>query len=155
MPDYSIKDILSNLWKKFWISMSLPILLFIGVVILQKLEIRIIPPGSIRIWGILLFVLAAAFGVALPILQRTSFHDKFLKDNNVNIAEYIEYQKRLFILCSIAVVPASFAYMFIVSPLYMYGSVLAALYGIYSTLPFKDKITKELRMYKIEGQIES
>jgi len=154
MPDYSIKDILSSLWKKFWMSMSFPILLFVGVVILQKLELRIIPPGNIRIWGILLLVLAAAFGAALPILQRTSFHDKFLKDNNVNISEYIEYQKRLFILCSVAVVPASFAYMFIVSPLYMYGSVLAALYGIYSTLPFRDKIIKELKMYKIEEQIE-
>ncbi len=155
MPNYSIKDILSSLWKKFWISMSLPILLFIGVVILQKLEIGIIPPGSIRIWGILLFVLAAAFGAALPVLLRTTFHDKFLKNNNVNVPEYIEYQKKLFILCSVAIVPASFAYMFIVSPLYMYGSVLAALYGIYSALPFKDKISKELGMYKLEGQIES
>ncbi len=155
MPSYSIEDVLSNLWKKFWISMSLPILFFAGVVILQILEIRIIPPGNIRIWGILLFVLAAAFGAAIPVLQRTLFHDKFLKDNIVNISKYIKYQKKLFILCSVAVIPASFAYMFIVSPLYMYGSVLAALYGIYSTLPFKDKITKELRIYKIEEQIES
>ena len=154
MSEYSIKDVLNKLWKKFWISMSLPMLLFVGVVIIQKLEMHIIPPGSIRIWGILLFVLAAAFGAALPILQRTSFHDKFLKDNNVNIPEYIEYQKRLYLLCSVAIVPASFAYLFIVSPLYMYGSVLAALYGIYSILPFKDKIIKELKMYKIDGQIE-
>lgn len=151
MPESLIKDILSNLWKKFWISMSLPILLFVGVVILQKQGIRIIPPGNIRIWGILLLVLSAAFGAALPVFLRTSFHGKFLKDNNVNISEYNEYQKKLFILCSVAVVPASFAYMFIVSPLYMYGSVLAALYGIYSTLPFKDKISRELRMYKIEA----
>ncbi len=150
MPENSIKAVINNLWKFFWISMSLPILFFIGIVILQKLEIRIIPPGNIRAWGILLFVLSAAFGAALPVLLRTSFHDKFLKDKNVNISEYIVYQKKLFILCSIAVIPASFAYMFIVSPLYMYGSVLAALYGIYSTLPFKDKIFRELRMYKIE-----
>ena len=143
------------MWKCFWISISLPLLLFTGVVLIQQLGIRVIPPGNIRIWGILLLVLSAALGVALPVFQRTSFHDRYLKNNSSNITEYVDYQRKLFILCSAAIVSASLAYLFIVSPLYMYGSVLAALYGVYSSLPFKDKVSKELAMYKIEGSIES
>lgn len=149
MSENTIKDIPSTLWKTFLISMMLPLLLFSGVVILHQLDIRIVPPGNIRVWGILLFVLSVALGAALPVFFRTSFHSRYIKQSGVSILEYLAHQRNLIAICSISVIPASIAYLFIVSPLYMYGSILAALYGIYSTLPFKEKIVNELKIYKL------
>ena len=150
MSENTIKDILSTLWKTFRISLVLPVLLFSGVVILHQLDIRFVPPGNIRVWGISLLVFSVAFGVAVPVLLRTSFHGKYIKQKSVAISEYLIYQRNMIRVCSIAIVSASIAYLFIVSPLYMYGSILAALYGIYSALPFKEKIVKELKIYKLE-----
>ena len=150
MSENTFKDILGTLWKTLWISLALPFVLFSCVVILHQLNIRIVPPGNIRVWGILLFVLSVALGVALPVFFRTSFHSRYIKQGGVGILEYLSHQRNLIAVCSIAVISASIAYLFIVSPLYMYGSILAALYGIYSALPFKEKIVKELKIYKLE-----
>ncbi len=142
--------ILKKLWSVFLISMALPLLLFAGVVVVHQLGIRISPPGSIRVWGIILFILSVALGAALPVFLRTSFHSKYIKKNSIGKTEYLAYQQKVITVCSIAVVSASLAYLFIVSSLYMYGSILAALYGIYSALPFKEKIVNELKIYKLE-----
>ncbi len=147
------KDISKTLWKFFWFSIVLPLILFIGVVVVHQLEISFIPPGDLRIWGIFLFVFSVTVGVALPVLLRTSFHGKYIKQNSTTISEYLGYQRNLIIVCSIAIISASIAYLFIVSPLYMYGSILAALYGIYSTIPFNERIANELKIYKLE-QVE-
>ena len=152
MPENTSKDVLKKIWKTFLINLALPFLLFIGVVILHQLHIRFSPPGNIRIWGILLLVFSVALGVAVPVLLRTSFHGKYVKQNSVTISEFLIYQRNLIAVCSIAVVSASLAYLFIVSPLYMYGSILAALYGVYSVLPFKEKIVKELMIFKLVEQ---
>ncbi len=150
MTEKSTMFILKKLWNFFWLSIVLPLILFIAVVIVHKIDITVTVPGNVRIWGIALLVVSVTMGVAIPVRLRTLFYSKSLKLESTSVVDYLSYQKKLITVCSIAIVPASFAYMFIVSPLYMYGSVLAALYGIYSTLPFKDKIFRELRMYKIE-----
>ncbi len=153
MPVNDTGTIIRKLWGMFWFSIVLPLLLFAGVVFVHQMEIRITAPGNIRIWGIILLVLSVTFGVALPVFFRTSFHGRYIKYESVSISEYLGYQRILIIICSIAIISASIAYLFIVSPLYMYGSILAALYGIYSAIPFKEKIVNELKVYKLENQV--
>ncbi|MCK5201895.1 MAG: hypothetical protein KAR21_26255 [Spirochaetales bacterium] len=152
MPINDTGNILKKLWGMFWVSIVLPIILFAGVVLVHQSGIRITAPWNIRIWGISLLVFSVAFGVAFPVLFRTSFHGKYLKHNSTTISEYLIYQRTLIAVCSIAIISASIAYLFIVSPLYMYGSILAALYGIYSAIPFKEKIVNELKIYKLENR---
>ena len=146
----NIKDIPKKLWKLFWVSIVLPLIFFAAVVIVLKLGIRYNPPGNIRIWGIFLLVLSVTLGVALPVIFRTSFHGIYIKHESVSMSEYLGYQRGLIAVCSIAIISASVSYLFIVSPLYMYGSVLAALYGVYSAIPFNEKIMKELKIYKLD-----
>ena len=143
-------NISKKLLKVFWFSLALPLLLFLAVAITLQLGIRYNPPGNIRIWGILLLVLSVTFGVALPVLFRTFFHGKYIKHKSVSISEYLVYQRGLITVCSIAIISASISYLFIVSTLYMYGSILAALYGVYSAIPFNERIVKELKIYKLE-----
>lgn len=139
-----------KLWKVFWLSSALPLLLFLTVVLTLQLGFRFNAPGDIRIIGILLLVLSVTFGVALPVFFRTVFHSKYVKHKSVSISEYLSYQRGIITVCSTAVISASISYLFIVSPLYMYGSILAALYGVYSAIPFNEKIMKELKIYKLE-----
>ena len=153
MYENSDEYLLKKLWKSFLVSMVLPLLLFAGVAVMHQMEIRIFPPGNIRIWGIILFVFSVTLGAAVPVFLRTSFHSRYVKQNSVTASEYLFYQRTLIAVCSIAVVTASLAYLFIVSSLYMYGSTLAALYGIYSVLPFRLKIENELKIYKLKEQI--
>jgi len=152
MPEENTGNILKRLWILFWLSIISPLLLFIAVVIIHQMGIIIIAPGNIRVWGILLLVLSVSFGVALPVLFRTSFHGNYLKTKKVTLSDYFIYQRKMVVVCAVSIIPASGAYLLIVSPLYMYGSILAALYGIYSTLPFSDKIVNELKMYSLWNQ---
>lgn len=149
MPENNTGDTLKKLWVMFWVSIVLPLLLFAGVVLIHQLGIKISPAENMRILGISLLVFSVTFGVALPVLFRTSFHGKYIKQKNVVISEYLTYQRNMIVVCSIAIISASVAYLFIVSSLYMYGSMLAALYGVYSALPLKEKIVKELKIYKL------
>lgn len=145
------EDIFRKLWRIFWVSVVLPLSLFVVVVVVLRLGIRYSPPGNIRIWGIVLFVLSVTFGVAIPVLLRTSFYGKFVKCKSVSVSEYINYQKFLIIVCSTAIISSSVSYLFIVSSLYMYGSILAALYGVYSVIPFQMKIGKEVKIFRLEN----
>ncbi len=151
MSEITTKNILKKLWKTFWIITVLPLLLFMGVVLVHQLEIRITAPGNIRTWGIFLLVFSVTFGVAVPVYIRTSFHGRYVKENHIAISKYLIYQRNMITVCSIAIVSASLAYLFIVSPLYLYGSILTALYGIYSVLPFRIKIENELRIFRLDG----
>lgn len=130
----------------------LPVLLFVAVAIFHQTDISIISLNNRRIWGILLLVASVSTGIALPIFIRTLFLNKFAKKRLVLFEEYIQYQRNLIILSSVALVCASIAYLLVVSPLYLYGSMLAALYGIYSILPFKAKINSELIYFKLQGK---
>jgi len=149
MPKNEAGSILKKLWGMFWFIIALPLVIFAGVVIVHQTGVNFIIPGSIRIWGIFLLVFSVTFGVALPVLLRTFFHGKYVKQKSVDYSEYVLYQRNMIVVCSIAIVSASIAYLFIVSPLYMYGSILAALYGVYSALPFREKIVNELKIYKL------
>jgi len=151
MPDIVTEKVLKKLWKTFWVIAVLPLLLFMGVVLVHQLGIKVTAPGNIRTWGIFLLVFSVAFGVAVPVYMRTSFHGRYVKENHIVISKYLVYQRNMIMICSIAIVSASLAYLFIVSSLYLYGSILTALYGIYSVLPFRIKIEKELRIYRLDG----
>ena len=150
MPINEAGSILKKMWSMFWFIIALPMVIFASVVIVHQTGVNFIISGSIRIWGISLFIFSVTFGVALPVLLRTFFHGKYIKHKMVDYSEYVLYQRNMIVVCSIAVVSASVAYLLVLSPLYMYGSILAALYGVYSVMPFKEKIEGELKMYKLE-----
>ena len=137
----------------FWLGM-LPVILLFGLdVLLHQLQVEVAPPvGSLRLWGIVLLILSVGCGIALPILMRTLFQSRAAKKKSVSFEEYQRFILALTLVALSAALLADIAYLFVVPKLYLYGSVLAGLYGIYSAIPSRRKISAELKYYGLEGR---
>ena len=122
---------------------------FLGLgYLLHRLDITISPAiGSLRAWGIILLVFSALLGVALPILLRTLFNKKAVDAKQVKLEDFVAYQKRLVVISVSACYLAGIAYLLVVAKLFLYGSVLCGLYGIYSAIPQERKLKGEMRFY--------
>jgi hypothetical protein len=142
-----------SLNRLFWVLTVLAIA-FLGLgYLLHKSNITIQAPfGSLRAWGIFLLVLSVILGVALPILLRTLFNKRAVEEKHVELVLFLAHQKRLVVVSVSAAYAACIAYLFLVPNLYLYGSVLAGLYGIYSAIPSERKLKGELRYYGLGGK---
>ena len=132
----------------FWV-LTVVALIFLGIgYLLHKSNITIQAPfDGLRAWGIFLLLLSVILGVALPILLRTMFNKRAVDAKHVNLAAFVAHQKALVIISISAAYTAGIAYLLMVPNLYLYGSVLAGLYGIYSAIPSERKLKGELRFY--------
>jgi len=137
--------------KLYWIfagTITPVVLFFAADVVMHQMGIRVMLPfGSPRLWGITVLILSVLCGAALPILMRSAFQTRAAGARSVGIEEYASLQVRLIVISMIAALPACVAYLFVLPKLYLYGSVLAGLYGIYSSIPSRRKINAELRYY--------
>jgi len=141
----------ARLTRMFWIVTATAGLFFGLDVALHELGTVVkVPFGTLRGWGIALLILAVACGVALPILLRAQFQTRAARLRRVTLVQYEALQIRIMLLAWAAALAADLAYLFPVPPVYLYGSVLAGLYGIYSIIPSQRKITAELRYYGLE-----
>lgn len=141
------KTLIRNIWLNMLISLSLPALFFFTTAIIHWKCIAITPAIDAGILGTSLFVLSITFGAALPILIRAAFHKNFLTAGSVSQNDFLKREKILILFSAVALTTASAAYLYSLAPLYTYGSMLAALYGIYGNLPFEVKIQRELKIY--------
>jgi predicted secreted protein len=114
------------------------------------MKVAISPPfGQLRAWGILLLIVSVILGVALPILLRTLFNSRAVEAKRVALVDFVAHQQRLVVVSISAAYVAGVAYLLLVPNLYLYGSVLAGLYGIYSAIPSERKLKGELRFYRV------
>jgi predicted secreted protein len=136
----------------FWILTFLAVA-FLGLgYLLHRMAVPISPPfGQLRAWGILLLILSVILGVALPILLRTLFNRTAVQAKRVGMAAFTDHQRRLVVISISAAYMAGVAYLLLVPNLYLYGSVLAGLYGIYSAIPSERKLKGEMRFYGVGG----
>ena len=142
-----------SLNRLFWV-LTVVAIVFLGLgYLLHKsnttLQARF---GGLRAWGIFLLLLSVILGVALPILLRTMFNKRAVDAKRVSLAAFVAHQKRLVIISISAAYAAGIAYLLMVPNLYLYGSVLAGLYGIYSAIPSERKLKGELRFYGLGGK---
>jgi hypothetical protein len=129
-----------------------PVLLFFALdVIIHQRAIQIpLPFGTPRLWGILVLILSVLCGIALPILMRAGFQTRAARTGSVDLENYTALQIRLIVVSMAAALLACVAYLFVLPKLYLYGSVLAGLYGIYSVIPSNRKINADLRYYGLQ-----
>jgi predicted secreted protein len=148
-----ISKLTRKLNRMFWVLTILAVA-FLGLgYLLHRMEIPISPPfGGLRAWGIFLLLLSVILGVALPVLLRTLFNKKAVDAKHADLAAFVAHQKRLVIISISAAYIAGIAYLLMVPNLYLYGSVLAGLYGIYSAIPSERKLKGELRFYGLGGK---
>ena len=139
--------------RLFWVLTFLAIAVLGLGYLLHRMDISISPlVGGLRAWGIFLLVVSVFMGVALPVLIRTLFNKRAVDAKHVDLASFVAYQKRIVIISVSAAYVAGIAYMLVVPNLYLYGSVLAGLYGIYSAVPSERKLAGELRFYGLGGK---
>ena len=148
-----IAKLARTLNRLFWVLTVLAVA-FLGFgYLLHRMTITIQAPfGGLRAWGIILLVLSVLLGVALPVLIRTLFNKRAVDAKHVELADFVSHQKRLVVVSISAAYAAGIAYLFLVPNLYLYGSVLAGLYGIYSAIPSERKLNGELRFYGLGGK---
>jgi hypothetical protein len=141
-------SLVRTLNRLFWILTGLAVA-FLGLgYLLYRMEINLSTSlGSPQVWGIFLLTLAALLGVALPILLRTLFNKRAVDKKRVSTADFIAHQRRLVVIPICAAYVAGVAYLLKLPGLYLYGSVLCGLYGIYSAIPQERKLKGEMRYY--------
>jgi predicted secreted protein len=141
-------ELMHTLNRLFWTLTAIAVV-FLGLGYLRhRLEITIpVSVGNPKVWGILLLVLAALLGVALPILLRTLFNKRAVTAKHVDKADFAAHQRRLVAIPVCAAYAAGVAYFLALTGLYLYGTVLCGLYGIYSALPQERKLKGEMRYY--------
>lgn len=128
---------------------ALPLIYFISAAILHNRGI-FLPTGEFKgMISFFLFLVSVTTGAALPVLVRTRFHRKYQSGMITNFQDYIKREKLLIFFSALSLLSATTAYLTNSAPLYTYGSVLAALYGIYGVLPFEARIINDLRTYKL------
>jgi len=138
--------------RLFWVLTFLAVAVLGLGYLLHRMDISIPPPfGGLRAWGIFLLVVSVLLGVALPVLIRTMFNKRAVDRKHVDLTVFVDHQKRMVIISISAAYVAGIAYMLVVPNLYLYGSVLAGLYGIYSAIPSERKLAGELRFYGLGG----
>lgn len=147
-------SILTRLLNRlFWAMTAAVLALMAAGYLLHRFAIQVRPPfGSLRGWGLLFLVASVALGVALPILIRTLFNKNAVQRKDVELAAFTAHQKTLITVSISAALVGGLAYILVVPKLYLYGSVLAGLYGIYSAIPNERKLAGELRFYGLEGK---
>jgi hypothetical protein len=143
--------LMRTLNRLFW-TLTAVAVAFLGLgYLLHRLSVGIAPSlGNPRIWGIFILTLAALLGVALPILLRTLFNRHAVEAKHVDAAEFAVHQKRLVVIPICAAYAAGVAYLLELTGLYLYGTVLCGLYGIYSALPQERKLKGEMRYYGLD-----
>jgi hypothetical protein len=141
-------ELVKALNRLFWTLTAIAVA-FLGLgYLLHRMEIRIaVSVGNPKALGILLLVLAALLGVALPILLRTLFNKRAVSTKHVDKADFVAHQRRLVVIPVCAAYAAGVAYLLQLTGLYLYGAVLCGLYGIYSALPQERKLRGEMRYY--------
>jgi predicted secreted protein len=146
-------ELMKNLNRLFW-TLTVIAVVFLGFgYLLHRMGIRISSsPAGLNAWGILLLVLAATLGIALPILMRTLFNKRAVESKHVTKAEFVSHHRRLTAVAISAAYVAGVAHVLVVPGFYLYGSVLCGLYGIYSAIPQERKLKGEMRYYGLEGK---
>ena len=151
------EDMVSALLKKmtrvFSILCGPAALFFIIIFFLHRQEIAVTPPFWSRwTWGVVLLVLSVTFGIALPILMRTLFHSRTVRDKKVEFWRYEKLQVNLIIISVLGAFFACFAYLFLVAKFHLGASVLAGLYGIYSAIPVRRKVAADMKYYGLKDE---
>lgn len=142
------QELARELSRLYWALTALALLGLGGDVLLHRLRGPLpVPPGGERLWGVVVLVLAVAFGVALPILIRALFNGRAVREKRVDLEAFVRYQRALVVVPLLAAFVAAAAVLFPLGRLHLYGSVLAALYGAYGAWPAQRKIAGEMRYY--------
>lgn len=148
------RDLHVQLERRFCLYFFPVLLLFLLLSYLHRQGLSPVPPfGSLRIWGLLLFLSTVLLSVAAPIILRAFFQSFVAREGGAALITFYRLQLRMSLLSLLGSYTALLAYLFLVPPFYLYASVLMALYGIYAVLPSRKKLQRELHIYGVRDAV--
>jgi len=111
-----------------------------------------LPAPSLPIpWGPIAFILTAACGLAAPILYRTAFALIWRKRAPIAASVFVRFERNLIWLGMISLTLAMSADLLAVPLFYQAGSLLMALYAVYSTFPSQKRLSLDRRLFRISS----
>lgn len=90
------------------------------------------------------------FSVALPILFRTGFYNKSIKNNGLSREVYFNFKLLLIISTFIGSLFSLYGYFYPIFRYHLYIAVLLSLWGLYSIYPSKKIYDKEIITYQVK-----
>ncbi len=107
-------------------------------------------PGKLAL-EVPVFVLAAATGLALPILYRALFVSVHRKHMHVSIDLLYRYEYNTIILAMLTPYSAFVASLFAFEAFYAAGIYLFTLYAAYFYYPSRRRIESEMRIFRVQS----
>ncbi|HDZ23698.1 MAG: hypothetical protein DRN37_01305 [Thermoplasmata archaeon] len=136
--------------KKLYFSLLIPVIVgFIAAYAVKIfLEVDVSAIKSFRIIAPLLFVLAFAFGVALPILRRTLFVRENHDQKEIKEADLLKFERETLYIAMITPYICLVAFFLEISRFHFLGTVLATFYAVYYFYPSHKRIHYEKRIFR-------
>ena len=152
MNQMTVEDLFREVRRVFIVAAAGAVLGLLAVFLLHTVT----PPlFSVRAWGILTLILSVLFGVALPILMRTYYHEYRFRKRKADHSSYRKLQINLVIVSTLGAYVALVAYLFSVPKLHLGASVIAGIYGVYSSIPSKGKHKADMNYYGLTENSEA
>ena len=156
MNQMTVEDLFREVRRVFIVAAAGAVLGLLAVFLLHTAGIAVTPPlFSVRAWGILTLILSVLFGVALPILMRTYYHEYRFRKRKADHSSYRKLQINLVIVSTLGAYVALVAYLFSVPKLHLGASVIAGIYGVYSSIPSKGKHKADMNYYGLTENSEA
>jgi len=102
-----------------------------------------------RLISVILFVLAASFSIALPILYRTWFANKIRNQNETFSSQFERFEKNLIIIAMTSPYFILFAVLFNIPAFYFASVVLFGFYSVYYYYPSEKRIRFEKKIFRV------
>ena len=106
------------------------------------------PPGPLP-WGPFVFILAAACGLAGPILYRTFFAFTCRERSHIDPEAFMRFERHLILIGMASLALAMGADMLAVPLFYRAGTLLMALHAVYSTFPSRKRLSLDRRLFRV------
>ena len=108
-----------------------------------------LPWSADRVTSMIGLMGAVVFSAALPILIRILSYQASVKKGGMSFIRFQRMKRLSLISVGIGVVFALFSYLLPIFRYHLYLAILAAIYGVYSVLPFKENLLKDLKGFGV------
>lgn len=102
-----------------------------------------------------IFILTAAFAIALPIFYRSLFAHRKRHSKSVSEAELIKFERNLLFMVLVTPYLALTSFILDFPRFYTAGTFLMGIYATYYFYPSKKRIALDRRLYKVDIEVSS
>jgi len=137
--------------KRLYFALLIPVIAGFVVVGLAKtlFKLNLSTAKDFPFVGPVLFVLAIAFGVALPILWRTLFANKNRNRKHITEKELMRFESGCLYIAMAAPYFSLAGFFFDIPRFHFYGTILASFYAVYYFYPSDKRIKFERRIFRV------